>query len=67
MGFVGPERDGLLTDLGVEFTGAATSRDADFATSVPGVFVAGDMGQGAVADRVGDRRRPRPAAARTAT
>ncbi len=47
MGFVGPERDGLLTDLGVEFTDRGNvARDDDFATSVPGVYVAGDMGRG---------------------
>jgi glutamate synthase (NADPH/NADH) small chain len=47
MGFVGPERDGLLTDLGVEFTDRGNvARGADFDTSVPGVFVAGDMGRG---------------------
>ncbi len=47
MGFVGPERSALLTDLGVEFTGRGTvARDADFATGVPGVYVAGDMGRG---------------------
>ena len=47
MGFVGPERPGLLTDLGVEFTDRGNvSRDGDFQTSVPGVFVAGDMGRG---------------------
>ncbi|HZA11780.1 glutamate synthase subunit beta [Mycobacterium sp.] len=47
MGFVGPERDGLLTDLGVEFNErGGVARDDDFQTSVPGVFVAGDMGRG---------------------
>src|SRR5205807_6560173 len=47
MGFVGPEREGLLTDLGVEMTERGNvARDADFATTVPGVFVAGDMGRG---------------------
>ena len=47
MGFVGPEREGLLTDLGVEITDRGNvARDADFATTVPGVFVAGDMGRG---------------------
>lgn len=47
MGFVGPERAGLLGDLGVELTDrGAVARDAEFATSVPGVFVAGDMGRG---------------------
>jgi glutamate synthase (NADPH) small chain len=47
MGFTGPEKEGLLTDLGVDFTDRGNvARDADFATSVPGVFVAGDMGRG---------------------
>jgi glutamate synthase (NADPH) small chain len=47
MGFVGPEREGLLNDLSVEITDRGNvARDADFATSVPGVFVAGDMGRG---------------------
>lgn len=47
MGFVGPEKSGLLTDLGVELTDRGNvSRNADFETSVPGVFVAGDMGRG---------------------
>ncbi len=47
MGFVGPERNALLDGLGVEFTERGNvARDADFATSVEGVFVAGDMGRG---------------------
>lgn len=47
MGFVGPERAGLLTDLGVKFTERGNvARGDDFDTSVPGVFVAGDMGRG---------------------
>jgi glutamate synthase (NADPH) small chain len=47
MGFVGPEKEGLLTDLGVEFTDRGNvARDASYATSVPGVFAAGDMGRG---------------------
>jgi glutamate synthase (NADPH/NADH) small chain len=47
MGFVGPEREGLLTELGVEFTDRGNvGRDAKFATNVPGVYVAGDMGRG---------------------
>ena len=47
MGFVGPEREGLLTELGVEFTDRGNvARDKDFATKVPGIFVAGDMGRG---------------------
>src|ERR1019366_7848200 len=47
MGFPGAERPGLLTDLGVEFDqGGNVGRDQSYATSVPGVFVAGDMGRG---------------------
>jgi len=47
MGFVGPEREGLLTQLGVtlDARGNVVS-DASGRTSVPGVFVAGDMGRG---------------------
>jgi glutamate synthase (NADPH/NADH) small chain len=47
MGFTGPEREGLLTDLNVEINERGNvGRDAAFATSVPGVYVAGDMGRG---------------------
>jgi glutamate synthase (NADPH/NADH) small chain len=47
MGFVGPERGGLLADLGVALTERGTvARDADWMTSVPGVFTAGDMQRG---------------------
>jgi glutamate synthase (NADPH) small chain len=47
MGFVGPEKPGLLTDLEVQLTDRGNvARGADFDTSVPGVFVAGDMGRG---------------------
>jgi glutamate synthase (NADPH/NADH) small chain len=47
MGFLGPERDGLLADLGVELTGRGNvGRDANWMTSVPGVFTCGDMQRG---------------------
>jgi glutamate synthase (NADPH/NADH) small chain len=47
MGFVGPQKQGLLSDLGVKFTDRGNVARADnFETSVPGVFVAGDMGRG---------------------
>jgi glutamate synthase (NADPH/NADH) small chain len=47
MGFTGAERPGLLSDLGVEFDSRGNvARDASYQTSVPGVFVAGDMGRG---------------------
>jgi glutamate synthase (NADPH/NADH) small chain len=48
MGFLGPSREGLLTDLGVAFNErGAVKRDDFHMTSVPGVFVAGDMTRGA--------------------
>ncbi|MBI2491884.1 MAG: glutamate synthase subunit beta [Candidatus Rokubacteria bacterium] len=47
MGFLGPERPGLLTDLGVRLTERGTvARDASWMTSVPGVFACGDMQRG---------------------
>jgi glutamate synthase (NADPH) small chain len=47
MGFVGPEKGKLLTDLGVELDQRGNvARDANFMTSVDGVFSAGDMGRG---------------------
>src|SRR5205085_11419014 len=47
MGFLGPEKEGLLADLGVkldERTNVAV--DANKMTSVAGVFAAGDMARG---------------------
>jgi glutamate synthase (NADPH/NADH) small chain len=47
MGFTGAEKPGLLEDLGVAFDARGNvSRSVSYATSVPGVFVAGDMGRG---------------------
>jgi glutamate synthase (NADPH/NADH) small chain len=47
MGFVGPERPGLLTDLGVDVDARGNvARTPGYATNVDGVFVAGDMGRG---------------------
>jgi glutamate synthase (NADPH/NADH) small chain len=47
MGFVGPDKNKLLSDLGVELDQRGNvARDADFMSSVEGVFVAGDMGRG---------------------
>jgi len=47
MGFTGPEKSPLLEDLGVELDGRSNvARDETWATNVPGVFVAGDMGRG---------------------
>jgi glutamate synthase (NADPH/NADH) small chain len=47
MGFTGPQTEGLLDDLGVEIDARGNVvRDDSWATTVPGVFVAGDMGRG---------------------
>jgi glutamate synthase (NADPH/NADH) small chain len=47
MGFTGAERDGLVDGLGVDIDQRGNvARDGSYATSVPGVFVAGDMGRG---------------------
>ncbi|WP_409463306.1 glutamate synthase subunit beta [Amycolatopsis sp. GA6-003] len=47
MGFLGPQREGLLTDLGVELDQRGNVvRDKNFRTTVDNVFVAGDMGRG---------------------
>jgi glutamate synthase (NADPH/NADH) small chain len=47
MGFTGPQRDGLISELGVKLDGRGNvARDAAFRTSVDNVFVAGDMGRG---------------------
>ena len=47
MGFLGPERRGLLAALGVKLTDRGNvARDERWMTSVPGVFTAGDMQRG---------------------
>jgi glutamate synthase (NADPH/NADH) small chain len=47
MGFTGPEKGALLTDLGVTMTDRGNvARNARWMTSVPGVFAAGDMQRG---------------------
>jgi len=47
MGFVGPERQGLLESLGVTLTDRGNvARDERWMTNVPGVFTAGDMQRG---------------------
>ncbi len=47
MGFTGPQQPGLVEALEVELDPRGNiARDADFMTSVPGVFVAGDAGRG---------------------
>ncbi len=47
MGFVGPEKPGLVEDLAVDLDDRGNIvRNDSYATSVPGVFVAGDAGRG---------------------
>lgn len=47
LGFLGPEKEGLLDKLGVEFTErGAVKTGEDYQTSVPGVFAAGDLRRG---------------------
>jgi glutamate synthase (NADPH/NADH) small chain len=47
MGFVGPERSGLIEALGVELDNRGNvARGDDWVSSEPGVFVCGDAGRG---------------------
>jgi len=47
MGFVGPQRAGVVEQLGVDLDARGNIvRGRDYQTSVPGVFVAGDAGRG---------------------
>jgi len=47
MGFLGPERNGMLSQLGAKLTDRGNVwRDGNWMTSVPGVFTAGDMQRG---------------------
>ena len=47
MGFVGPEKEGLIEQLGVDLDERGNvRRDESYAASVPGIYVAGDVGRG---------------------
>ncbi len=47
MGFLQPQHEGMLTDLGVEFDGRGNVVvDENYMTKKPGVFAAGDMKKG---------------------
>ena len=47
LGFLHPQREGLLDQLGVELDGRGNVKTGDDKmTSVPGVFAAGDMARG---------------------
>ncbi|HEU4390878.1 MAG TPA: glutamate synthase subunit beta [Blastocatellia bacterium] len=60
MGFLGPEKDGLLDQLGVRIDERGNvAVDQEYMSSVPGVFAAGDMsrGQSLVVWAIADGRR----------
>jgi len=46
MGFLHPQHDGLLDSLGVKYDERGNVKTINYATSVPGVFAAGDMRRG---------------------
>ncbi len=47
MGFLGPVKNGMLETLGVKLDARSNvEADANYMTSVPGVFAAGDMRRG---------------------
>jgi glutamate synthase (NADPH/NADH) small chain len=47
MGFLGPERQGMIEQLGVRLTDRGNvGRDENWMTTVPGIFSAGDMQRG---------------------
>ncbi len=47
MGFLGPEPDGVIAELGVELDSRGNAKsDASYMTNVPGVFAAGDLRRG---------------------
>ena len=47
MGFLGPERNGMLAQLGVTVNERGNvATDSDKMTNIPGIFAAGDMSRG---------------------
>ena len=47
LGFLHPEHEGMLADLGVELDGRGNVKlDRSRMTSIPGIFAAGDMSRG---------------------
>lgn len=60
MGFLGPEKEGLISQLGLTLnTRSLVAVDADKMTSIPGIFAAGDIerGQSLVVWAIADGRR----------
>ena len=59
LGFLGPEHDGPIGQLGLKLDPRGNVMvDENYMTSVPGVFAAGDMRRGQIAGRLGHQRRP---------
>jgi glutamate synthase (NADPH/NADH) small chain len=46
LGFLGPVREGMLNEIGVELTERGNVATQGYATSIPGVYAAGDMRRG---------------------
>ena len=46
MGFLGPVQEGIIQQLGVDLTDRGNVDTRDYATSIPGVFAAGDLRRG---------------------
>ncbi|MCS5496923.1 glutamate synthase subunit beta [Cnuibacter physcomitrellae] len=46
LGFTGAEEESLIDQIGTRFERGTVTRDGDYQSSVPGVFVAGDAGRG---------------------
>ncbi len=58
MGFTGPEKSGMIEQLGLELDQRGNVKTEDFLSSVPGVFAAGDMrrGQSLVVNAIAEGR-----------
>ena len=59
MGFLGPVRNGMIEELGLELDGRSNVAATNYKTSVEGVFAAGDMrrGQSLVVHAINEGRR----------
>ncbi len=66
MGFTGPVRSGLLEETGVRMDARGNIETSDYATSVPGIFAAGDArrGQSLVVWAIAEGRRAAEAVGR---
>ena len=58
MGFLHPEHEGVVDQLGVDLDARGNVKAGDLRDVRPGVFAAGDARRGPVAHRLGDQRGP---------